>query len=147
MKRALLVGTGTVAGVAAVLALNPDSATMAAAGVAPPSASSSPTAGAATGGSGTTTATGTLVDVGRGYGSIQVQATLENGRIVDVTALAVPQNDGHSARISQEAFPMLVQQAIEAQTSQIAGISGATYTSVGFAESLKAALLSVGHAA
>jgi uncharacterized protein with FMN-binding domain len=147
MKRALLVGTGTVAGVAAVLALNPDSATMAAAGVAPPSASSSATAGAATGGSGTTTATGTLVDVGRGYGSIQVQATLENGRIVDVTALAVPQNDGHSARISQEAFPMLVQQAIEAQTSQIAGISGATYTSVGFAESLKAALLSVGHAA
>ena len=88
-----------------------------------------------------------MVDVGRGYGSIQVQATLENGRIVDVTALELPQNDGRSAMISQQAFPMLVQQALAAQSSQIAGISGASYTSTGFAESLKAALLSVGHAA
>jgi uncharacterized protein with FMN-binding domain len=40
-----------------------------------------------------------------------------------------------------------VQQAISAQSSQISGISGASYTSYGFAQSLKAALLSVGHAA
>ncbi len=153
MKRALVVGTGTLAGVAAVLALNPDGAATTVAGGRPASASSSTSAGSSAGSSaasdaaGTQTATGTVVDVGRGYGSIQVQATLENGRIVDIAALAVPQNDGRSAMISQQAVPMLVQQAVAAQSSQIAGISGASYTSSGFAESLKAALLSVGHAA
>jgi len=153
MKRALLVGTGTVAGVAAVLALNPDGATTNAAGIqhattGRPAASSGSTAGSqgSTGtSSGTTTATGSAVDVG--YGTVQVQATMQGGRIVDIQALALPQNDGHSARISQQAFPMLVQQALAAQSSQISGISGASYTSTGFAESLKAALLSVGHTA
>ena len=154
MKRALIVGTGTVAGVAAVLALNPDGAATSVTGGRPASASSSTTAGTSGSGSstgsstgGTQSATGTLVDVGRGYGSIQVQASLENGRIVDITALALPQNDGRSAMISQQAFPMLVQQALAAQSSQISGISVASYTSSGFAESLKAALLSVGHTA
>jgi uncharacterized protein with FMN-binding domain len=149
MKRALIVGTGTVAGVAAVLALNPDGAATAVAGGRPASASSSATPGSSTtqNAAGTETATGSVVDIGRGYGSIQVQATLENGRIVDIQALAVPQNDGRSAMISQQAVPMLVQQALAAQSSQIAGISGASYTTWGFAESLKAALLSVGHAA
>jgi len=149
MKRALIVGTGTVAGVAAVLALNPAGASTASAGLRP-GATNRPAAAAGTSGStstssGATTATGSTVDVG--YGLVQVQATLQGGRIVDIQALALPQNDGHSARISQQAFPMLVQQAIAAQSSQIAGISGASYTSSGFAESLKAALLSVGHAA
>jgi uncharacterized protein with FMN-binding domain len=149
MKRALIVGTGTLAGVAAVLALNPDGAATTVEGGRPASSSSSSAAGSATtsNAAGTQTATGSVVDVGRGYGSIQVQATLESGRIVDIQALAVPQNDGRSAMISQQAVPMLVQQAIAAQSSQIAGISGASYTSDGFAESLKAALLSVGHAA
>jgi uncharacterized protein with FMN-binding domain len=149
MKRALIVGTGTVAGVAAVLALNPDGVATTAAGGRPASASSSPTAGSSgtSTGTGTQTATGTVVDVGRGYGSIQVEATLDNGRIVDVTALSVPQNDGRSAMISQQAVPRLVQQALAAQSSQIAGVSGASYTSYGFTESLKAALLSVGHTA
>jgi uncharacterized protein with FMN-binding domain len=153
MKRALLVGTGTVAGVAAVLALNPDGAATTAAGIqhattGRPAASSGSTAGSpgsTTTSSGATTATGSAVDVG--YGTVQVQATMQGGRIVDIQALALPQNDGHSARISQQAFPMLVQQALAAQSSQVAGISGASYTSAGFAESLKAALLSVGHAA
>ena len=153
MKRALLVGTGTVAGVAAVLALNPDGAATTAAGIqhattGRPAASSGSTAGSpgsTTTSSGATTATGSAVDVG--YGTVQVQATMQGGRIVDIQALALPQNDGHSARISQQAFPMLVQQALAAQSSQVAGISGASYTSAGFAESLKAALLSVGHTA
>ncbi len=149
MKRALIVGTGTVAGVAAVLALNPAGASTIAAGLpsgaANRSAAAAGTSGSSSTSSGTTTATGSTVDVG--YGTVQVQATLQGGRIVDIQALALPQNDGHSARISQQAFPMLVQQALAAQSSQVAGISGASYTSSGFAESLKAALLSVGHAA
>lgn len=154
MKRAILVGTGTVAGVAAVLALNPDGSTTAVGLTRPASAQAPARSGSSgsgtsttTGGTAaaTTTATGSAVDVG--YGTVQVQASLSGGRIVDIQALSLPQSDGHSAMISQQAFPMLVQQALAAQSSQIAGISGASYTSYGFEQSLRAALLSVGHAA
>jgi uncharacterized protein with FMN-binding domain len=159
MKRALIVGTGTMAGVAAVLALNP-SGGVAVAGSpvvkpAPATGSSSTSTSTSTGTSGSSptsgssaaskTAAGSSVDVG--YGIVQVQVTVTGGRIVDISALSLPQNDGHSARISQQAFPMLVSQALAAQSSQIAGVSGASYTSYGFAESLKAALVSAGHAA
>ena len=70
--------------------------------------------------------------------------TVTGGRVVDATALAVPQNDPRSAQISTQAIPQLVQQAISAQSSSIAGISGATYTSTGFAESLRSALVAAG---
>ena len=45
-----------------------------------------------------------------------------------VTALAVPQNDPRSSQISSQAVPMLVDQAISAQSSSISGVSGATAT-------------------
>jgi uncharacterized protein with FMN-binding domain len=173
MKRAILVGGGTLAGVAAVLALNPDAASTAAASssssissgtssssssssssgsdagsTATPSASSSASATADSGSSSTSatdgTYTGDSVDVGRGYGNVQVEITVQGGRIVDVTALEVPQNDGRSAQISSVAIPYLVDQALQAQSSDVAGVSGATYTSVGFAESLKSALVQAG---
>jgi uncharacterized protein with FMN-binding domain len=171
MKRALIVGTGTVMGVAAVLALNPDGASVAA-GLPTSSAPGTSSTGSistgstgtgstgtgstaapqpratATGGSaagGATTATGPGVDVG--YGIVQVKVTLAGGKISAIDAVQLPQNDGHSARISQQAWPMLVDQALQAQSSAISGVSGASYTSYGFTESLKAALVSLGHAA
>ena len=161
MKRALIVGTGTVMGVAAVLALNPDGASVAAG--LPSSVGSTTTPGTSTGTSGTsgttaaprasatatassaTSATGTGVDVG--YGIVQVKVTVTGGTISAIDAVQLPRNDGHSARISQQAWPMLVDQALRAQSSQISGVSGASYTSYGFTESLKAALVSLGHAA
>jgi uncharacterized protein with FMN-binding domain len=94
---------------------------------------------------GTTSATGTAVDVG--YGLVQVKVTLTDGTITAIDAVQLPQNDGHSARISQQSWPSLVNQAVKAQSSQISGVSGASYTSYGFTESLKAALVSLGHAA
>ena len=170
MKRALIVGTGTVMGVAAVLALNPDGASVAAGlptssapgtsstgaisagstgsgtgtgSTAAPQPKATATSGSTTGG--TTSATGTGVDVG--YGIVQVKVTLADGKISAIDAVQLPQNDGHSARISQQAWPMLVDQALKAQSSSISGVSGASYTSYGFTESLKAALVSLGHAA
>jgi len=158
MKRALIVGTGTVMGVAAVLALNPDGASVAAG--LPSSAGSTTTPGTGTGTSGSaatpkasssaaasssTSATGTGVDVG--YGIVQVKVTVTGVTISAIDAVQLPRNDGHSARISQQAWPMLVDQALKAQSSQISGVSGASYTSYGFTESLKAALVSLGHAA
>ena len=167
MKRAVLVGAGTVAGVAALLVLNPESGAGASSSLAAGATSSTATgrsssgstatgatpsapASPSTGTSGSAkdgTYTGDAVDVGRGYGTVQVQATVTGGRVVDVTALAVPQNDPRSAQISTQAVPMLVQQAIAAQSASISGISGATYTSSGFAQSLRSALVQAGLAA
>ncbi|MEI8058482.1 MAG: FMN-binding protein, partial [Actinomycetes bacterium] len=86
--------------------------------------------------------TGASIDVG--YGLVQVQAVVKGGKLVDVTAVALPNNDNHSARISEQAFPMLVQQALQAQSSNISGISGASYTSYGFVKSLESALSQAG---
>lgn len=139
MKRAIAVTAGTVAGVAAVLALNPSAGTVA----AKPGGSGTTTPGSGSG-SGTQSATGDAIDVR--WGNVQVQVTLTGGRITDIASVQLPDGDGHSARISERVWPTLVQQAIEAQSSQIAGVSGASYTSYGFEQSLKSALLALGHA-
>jgi uncharacterized protein with FMN-binding domain len=154
MKRAILVGTGTIAGVAAVLALNPDPAVQTATATtvtssgsgSSSSGSSGSSSGSSSSGSSSTdgTYTGDAVDVGRGYGTIQVEVTVENGRIVDIQALAIPQNDNRSYQISSRAWPYLVDEAITAQSADIAGVSGASYTSWGFAESLASALAQAG---
>ncbi len=154
MKRALVVGTGTVMGVAAVLALNPDGTVATPAASAASSASSGTTAGSSngtssgsgssSGSSGTSTYTGSQVDIGHGYGTIAVEVTVTDGRIVDITALELPSNDRRSLMISQNAFPALKQEAIAAQSADISGVSGASYTSAGFAESLRDALTQAG---
>lgn len=157
MKRAVIVGTTTVAGIAAVLALNPDPATPTASAATVQSGSSSSgssSSGSSSSGSSSDsgssssstsgTYTGDAVDIGRGYGTIQLEVTVESGRIVDIQALAVPENDGRSAQISSYAVPQLIQQALAAQSDQISGISGATYTSYGFAQSLTSALQQAG---
>ena len=171
MKRAALVGAGTLAGVAAILTLNPEGTTATSAAATPATSSSTGTSdssssstssgsssGATSGSSGSTssgsssstgsgtdgTYTGDAVDVGHGYGTIQVQVTVSGGKVTDITALAVPQNDPRSAQISSYAVPQLVSQAIEAQSSSISGLSGATFTSNGFAQSLASALTQAG---
>ncbi|MFN8147314.1 MAG: FMN-binding protein [Candidatus Nanopelagicales bacterium] len=142
MKRALVVTAGTVAGVAAVLALNPSTSTVAAKPGG--TGATTPGGGSGSGSGGTQTATGDAIDVR--WGNVQVQVTLTGSRITDIASVQLPDGDGHSARISERVWPTLVQQAIEAQSSQIAGVSGASYTSYGFEQSLKSALLALGHA-
>ncbi len=162
MKRAIIVGTGTVMGVAAVLALNPDGTVAApsaapavssgvSAGAGTPTGATSPSSGTAptasssgTSTAGTATYTGATVDVGNGYGSIAVEVTVTDGRIVDITALELPQNDRRSASISQRAWPTLAKQALAAQSATVAGVSGASFTSKGFATTLRDALSQAG---
>ena len=148
MIRAVVIGAGTIVGVATVLALNPDGRTVAAGlpgGTATTGGATTGGAKTGTSGAGAQTATGDAVDVG--YGLVQVSVTLSGGSITDISAVQLPQNDGHSARISQQSWPMLVQQAMAAQSSSIAGVSGASYTTYGFQQSLKSALISLGHSA
>ena len=74
------------------------------------------------------------------YGDVEVQLTVQGGRIVDVTALRLPQDRERSAEISRYAAPILRQEVLQAQGADIDAVSGATYTSNGYAESVQAAL-------
>lgn len=79
-------------------------------------------------------------DVSTRYGDVQVQVTISGGAITDVTALQLPDGDGHSSRISSAVEPMLRSMALQAQSANIDLVSGATYTSGAYRESLQSAL-------
>jgi uncharacterized protein with FMN-binding domain len=74
------------------------------------------------------------------YGPVQVEVTLDANTISDVTALQLPFDRSYSARISRVVAPMLREETLQAQSAQINLISGATYTSKGYAMSLQSAL-------
>jgi uncharacterized protein with FMN-binding domain len=74
------------------------------------------------------------------YGPVQVAVTLVSGKLRDVRALQLPSGDGKTNEINSQAGPLLRQEAMTAQGASIDTISGASYTSDGFRQSLQAAL-------
>jgi uncharacterized protein with FMN-binding domain len=75
------------------------------------------------------------------YGNVQVAAIISGGKLVDVTVLQYPNSHDTSVAINQQALPMLKQEAIQAQDpNNIQIISGATFTSQAFIQSLTTAL-------
>ncbi len=74
------------------------------------------------------------------FGNIQLKVTFSDGKIADVTALQLPNDRPRSAYISSVVAPFLRQEALQAQSAQIDLLSGATYTSEAYAESLQAVL-------
>ncbi len=101
--------------------------------------SSTGTGTGSTGGSSTTgTFTGDTTQTR--YGPVQVQITVAKGTITDVTALQLTNSDGRSVQISQQAAPILRQEALQAQSAQIQSVSGATFTSEGYTTSLQSAI-------
>jgi uncharacterized protein with FMN-binding domain len=74
------------------------------------------------------------------YGDVQVRVTIAGGRITDVSALRMPSDRARSAEITQIVTPELRTEAIQAQSARIDIISGATFTSEAYAESLDDAL-------
>lgn len=91
----------------------------------------------------TKTVTGSTVTVGEGrrvFGVVQVRLTLTNGKITAATAVQAPEGDPHSAEISQFSIPILGQEVMSAQSASIDAVSGATYTSDAYAQSVQAAL-------
>jgi uncharacterized protein with FMN-binding domain len=74
------------------------------------------------------------------YGSIQVQAVVAGGRLIDVKFLQYPNHTRTSQRINQQVMPWLTQEAVQAQSAHINVISGASATSYAFAQSLTSAL-------
>ena len=108
-------------------------------------ASATPTAtkttAAASSGQGVTgTFTGPAVFVN--YGTVQVKITVSNGKITDAVAVQAP--SGRNDRYTNMAVPILKQQTLKAQSANIQGASGASYTSYGWYKSLQGALAQAG---
>ncbi|GEP40342.1 hypothetical protein NPS01_40050 [Nocardioides psychrotolerans] len=83
------------------------------------------------------TSTGPVINTR--YGPVQVEVVVAGGRITDVTALQLP-TGGQSGQIADYSSPLLRREAIAAQSAGIHSVSGATYTSQGYASSLQSAL-------
>ncbi|MEU6664864.1 FMN-binding protein [Streptomyces sp. NPDC046727] len=73
------------------------------------------------------------------YGTIQTTITVSGGRITDVTA-GFPTTPARSAQINAKAIPALRQEALAAQSATIDAVSGASFTSTSYKESLQAAI-------
>ncbi|HEX3811748.1 MAG TPA: FMN-binding protein [Mycobacteriales bacterium] len=74
------------------------------------------------------------------YGPVQVRVVLTGGHLTDVSAIQLPSDSPHSQQISSYARPLLRQEALAAGSAHIDIVSGATYTSTGYAQSLQAAI-------
>lgn len=158
MRRVILAVTGTVAVLVLLLGFKSQSAPP----VTKPSTASSPstlsgtsgtsgsssTGSSSTGSSGTSStsggATGSKTVTGDSadtrYGPVQVQITAANGKITSVNAVDYPQNSSRDQEINSFAIPQLNQEALAAGTANIDVVSGATYTSDGYVQSLQSAL-------
>jgi hypothetical protein len=74
------------------------------------------------------------------YGPVQIQLVMRNGKIVKVAVLRQPMNTINDIRIGDFAFPKLIGETLAAQTAKIDAVSGASYTSAGYIQSLQSAL-------
>jgi uncharacterized protein with FMN-binding domain len=137
MKRALLIAGGTVGGLGAVLAITPPNlskTTLIA--IDTPAPSASPTQPVGVNGSFTGSVANTR------YGPVQVKIVVKNGKIVDAQAVQAP--SGSNDRYTQKAVPRLREQTIAAQSANVQGVSGASFTSYGWYESLASAIAQAG---
>ncbi len=162
MKRAPIVLLGTVAGVAGVLMLNPQGSSFTAQSTTDPSTGTGTTTDTSATGTGSTTGTGTTTSnttsssssgvsgtatgdaVFVNYGNVQLKVTVKNNKITKIVAVQLPNQDGRSIEIANASEPMLREQALKAQSANIAGVSGATFTSYGYQQSLQSALDKLG---
>jgi uncharacterized protein with FMN-binding domain len=153
MRNTLLAVSGTVVGLVLLLSFKTHPAAVtsppaalgtpapdAAGGASPsPAASSTPTSApgsAASGGSRTVTGEAAQTR----FGPVQVQITVAGGAVTSVTAVDYPQNDPRDVQINSFAIPQLNQEATAAKSTSIDVVSGATYTSQGYIQSLQSAL-------
>ena len=74
------------------------------------------------------------------YGPVQVQIKVSGGKITASEVLQVPWSNGQDQMINSNAVPVLNQEAVDAQSSSIDMVSGATFTSQGYIGSLQSAI-------
>ncbi len=97
-------------------------------------------ADASTGGSCATATTVTGDTVQTRWGPVQVEATVAaDGTICSSQAVVYPTGDGESISINNQALPIIEQQ-VKKQGVAFDGVSGATYTTEGYRQSLQSVL-------
>ena len=74
------------------------------------------------------------------YEDIQVAVVIQEGKVTTITTPQLTSGSRHSEQINSYAIPLLTQQAISNQSASIDGVSGASYTTQSYTESLQAAL-------
>lgn len=153
MKRVLLSVIGTVLGLAALLSFKshgqplvsgalpsaglPAASTPGGAGQstgAPPN----PSGGTSSGTAGTKSYLGQAVQTQ--YGVVQVKLTVAGTKITNVSFAQLTAYDGRSQEINSQAAPILLQETLSAQSARIDTVSGASYTTDGYLQSLQSAL-------
>jgi uncharacterized protein with FMN-binding domain len=109
------------------------------------SSSSGSSGSSGTSGSSSSSASGTFTGAvaQHQFGPVQVEITVQAGTITDISLVQLP-TDGKSRFINSEAVPLLVSEALKAQSASIDGVSGATLTSEAFVTSLTSALSKAG---
>ncbi|MBE1588962.1 FMN-binding protein [Nonomuraea angiospora] len=147
IRRALLAVLATAVGLVLLLSFKPHDVSQAAqppAALAQKQSGTTPTQG--TTGTGTTGTKGTAGTTVTGdpaetrWGPVQVAITVSGGKIADVQVLQAPDGNRRDIEINDAALPILTQEALSAQSAQIDTVSGATYTSEGYARSLQSAI-------
>ncbi|MEW2496516.1 FMN-binding protein [Streptomyces nodosus] len=142
LRRVVLTSAATVSGLVLLLSLKPHSAPEVGPAVPSSGGAHASSGSGDAGGSGSVTTTGTVTgeQVQTRYGPVQVRITLRNGRLTEVTAVALPRDNPRDREISGYAVPRLTREALAAQSAEIDTVSGATYTSEGYRRSLQSAL-------
>ena len=110
------------------------------------------TSGSATAGSATASPSGTALPLPAGrhvvkgdvvtvdYGPVQVEVTVAGARITGVRALRLPDADPMDVQLSVPAAKQLARAVVLAQSADVDTVSGATFTSQGYLQSLQSAL-------
>jgi uncharacterized protein with FMN-binding domain len=146
VRRAVIAVVGTVAGLFSLLSYKsgPPPSRVAIDSTSPAAPDSSTTVPSTAAAPTTRMTAGPKViagaDVTNRFGDVQVELTVQNGRIIEVQALRLPDDRQRSARISDAAGPRLRLEVLQAQSARIDVVSGATYTSQSYAQSVQSAL-------
>ena len=161
MRRVILAVTGTIAGLVALLSFKshvPSAPVAATVGGSGGTAASSPSSSSSSGSgqtevvpgafpqgsiaknlpSGETAVNGKVASTA--YGPVQIQLITKDSKIVKVAVLMQPTNTLNDVQIGKFAFPKLISETLAAQNGKIDAVSGATYTSAGYIQSLQSAL-------
>jgi uncharacterized protein with FMN-binding domain len=158
MKRVVLAVVGTVLGVVALLSFK-TAGKVAASGPLPSARLSGTSSSSAVGAPPDPTATPTTVPTSvpttpaastslsytgvaeqTRYGIVQVKVTVSGKTITNVSFVQLSAFDGRSQQINSDAAPILLQETLQAQSANIQSVSGASYTSDGYVQSLQSAL-------
>lgn len=108
------------------------------AAAAPPKTTAAPTTTARPATTGKAAFNGDVVDTP--YGPVEVQAQISNGKLIEVAVVEYPTAERKSVRINASALPQLRTEALSAQSANVDTVSGATYTSESYAQSLQSAI-------